>query len=243
MFLQLRCVYNAYILIAFSHKAAYIHSQDLSEDFMRLAPKKIPSLKYKLIRLNNEIDILYGKYHRWYFHGDLDDLERCVLILEDRRFFSHSGVDVVSVLREFVRLITFRKFGGASTIEMQFIRTINNRKELTAYRKMREMIVAYFVNYHFNKKAVLRSYLDIAFFGSGMIGRDAAADALFGKGISQLSLDEAAFLAAMLVYPCPLDRNDPWRARVQRRAKYALTLYPRFKKRFDQIDVAEIGSI
>ena len=171
---------------------------------MRTEPKSVLSIKSKLISLNKEIDTLYKHYYEWYSFDKLTPFEIHVLILEDRRYFRHSGLDKISIAREFLRMITLRRYGGASTIEMQFVRTVNNRKELTLRRKLRELFIAWLINFHFNKIAVLRSYLNIAFFGSGLIGCETASNLLFGRSTSDLTDAEAATLAAMLVAPRPL---------------------------------------
>ncbi|WP_352702149.1 biosynthetic peptidoglycan transglycosylase [Mesorhizobium opportunistum] len=206
---------------------------------MRTNAIKLPSLKAKLISLNIEIDELYNHYSD-FDTSPLDILEIMTIILEDRRYFSHYGIDVRSVFREFWRICTSQRHGGASTIEMQFIRTVNNRKELTFYRKAREMILALLANYHFNKVSLLRSYLDMAYFGSGIIGRHRAVEAVYGKATSELTPEEAAVIASMLVYPKPRVETEAWRVKVRRRSGYALRLLPRFEKRFKEIEVAQI---
>ncbi|MDX8435341.1 biosynthetic peptidoglycan transglycosylase [Mesorhizobium abyssinicae] len=205
---------------------------------MRTDAKSIPSLKNKLINLNNELDDLYDRYLDYDTLPPLDFLEKMTIILEDRRYFTHLGVDIRSVIRELWRKFTFQRHGGASTIEMQFVRTVNNRKELTAYRKFREAVIAVLANYHFNKIALLRSYLDIAFFGSGIIGRNRASEVVYGKSPYGLTPKEAAVIASMLVYPRPLVETDAWRKKIERRSEYALRLLPRFEKMFDKIVVS-----
>lgn len=207
---------------------------------MRTEPKSVPSIKSKLIHLNNELDLLYKNYHEWYSFDRLTPFELYVLLLEDRRYFQHSGLDIRSIAREFIRMITLQRYGGASTIEMQFVRTVNNRKELTLRRKIREMVIAFLINFHFNKMAVLRSYLNIAFFGSGLIGCEAASNQLFGRGTSDLTDAEAATLAAMLVAPRPLTPSPQWSQRVERRAQYALRLAPLLEKRFQEVPIRQL---
>src|SRR5215831_15765576 len=69
------------------------------------------------------------RYDRW--PEPLSDFEILVLILEDRRFFKHYGIDVKSLIREIVRALTLHRFGGASTIDMQFVRTATNYRYST----------------------------------------------------------------------------------------------------------------
>jgi membrane peptidoglycan carboxypeptidase len=70
-----------------------------------------------------------------------------------------------------------------------------------------------------------------AFFGSGLVGADAAARKVFGKAANRLTLDQAALIAAMLARPRPLDGSAGWEARVRRRAAYGLQVYGSSRRR------------
>ena len=155
----------------------------------------------------------------------LNALELMTIVLEDRRFFHHLGVDPLSVLREVNRALTFRKHGGASTIDMQFVRTATGFRQHTIGRKLYEAVLAVALQFHCSKRAILRSYLACAFFGSGLIGADAAALKVFGKNAGALDLEEAAFIAAMLAAPRPLHATPQWEAKVRRRAAHALSVF------------------
>lgn len=206
-------------------------------------PRRMPSLRRFLIEMNVELSELSHRYNRWDAAEELSEFEILVLILEDRRFLSHWGVDVRSVARELLRAIRGRRHGGASTIDMQFIRTVNGRRDRTLRRKLREAAMALLIQFHFDKKPLLRSYLDQAYFGHGLTGSEAASYKSFGRPIEELSREEAAALAAMLVYPMPSDQNDAWLQRVQKRAGYALLLYARFEQRLKKIKRGESLSI
>jgi monofunctional biosynthetic peptidoglycan transglycosylase len=194
--------------------------------------RRIPSFKRFLIALNLDMAELDEQTFicDWY---DWSPFERMAILLEDRRYLSHGGVDWKSVLRILIQSIYRKRKGGASTIEMQLVRTILDRRSITVKRKLAEMLRAILLNYRLDKKSLLRSYLGIAFFGSHLIGADLAAEVLFGKSPRELTFEEGAFLAAMLVYPKPMIANDVWKANVMRRAKYALALHSRLKERFD----------
>lgn len=169
------------------------------------------------------------------YHSEtLTLLEKFVLVLEDRRFIHHHGFDSKSVIRELLRAITFRRHGGASTIDMQFVRTSTGYRQRTLRRKIYEIFLAVIIQFRYSKIVILRSYLACAFFGSHLRGTEAAARKVFGKSVDSLSDDEAVFIAAMLVYPCPLQPTAEWRSRVQRRADYGKRIYIANKKRFDQ---------
>ena len=162
-------------------------------------------------------------------------LEKVVLVLEDRRFLQHSGVDLIAALRECIKAITFRRHGGASTIDMQFVRTVTGYKELKLKRKLYEAFLAYLVRFRHSKILILRSYLRCAYFGSHLIGAEKASLRLFGKQISDLDEGECAQIAAMLVYPKPLVPQEHWRAKVARRAKYGQRRLLRFEKGFGKL--------
>jgi membrane peptidoglycan carboxypeptidase len=173
-------------------------------------------------------------YDRW--PEPLTDFEILVLILEDRRFFKHHGIDVRSIEREIFRALTLRRFGGASTIDMQLVRTATGYRQRTLGRKLYEMLLACIIQYRYNKFEILRSYLACAFYGSHLIGSETAAVKVFGvDSLSDLSFDQSAELAAMLVYPQPLRPTEEWRAKIRRRANYAKWWYPRLKQRFQKL--------
>ena len=152
-------------------------------------------------------------------------LELMTIVLEDRRFFKHFGVDLRSVLREVSKALTLRRHGGFSTIDMQFVRTITGFRQHTIRRKVYEIVLALALQSHCDKRTILRSYLACAYFGSGLIGAEAAARKVFDKDVDQLDLQEAAFIGAMLACPRPRNGSPMWEARVQRRAAYGLSVY------------------
>lgn len=167
--------------------------------------------------------------------GRLTNLDRMIVVLEDKRYLGHRGIDWRSVARISWQSLWGKRRGGASTIEMQLIRTILDRRERTVFRKLNEFALAWLLNFRLDKVSILYSYRAIAFYGSHLDGADAAAAAIFSKDPDQLSLEEAAFLASMLVYPRPQVATEQWLFRVQRRAKYGLSIYRRLKEGGDQI--------
>lgn len=174
----------------------------------------------------------------------LTTLEKMVLLLEDRRFFQHVGYDYKALVREVIKAISGRKFGGASTIDMQLFRTASDRYERTLRRKVRELVEVIALQRRFTKIQILRTYLSLAYFGTGLKGALQAAIALYPcefdendllEDLSRLSADQAARLAALLVYPKPRVPNPDWLAKVARRTDYALTLYAGRDQQFDKI--------
>jgi len=155
-----------------------------------------------------------------------------VILLEDRRFFQHRGIDFVSLLRELSKLCTFQKFGGASTIDMQFVRTRTGYKAKTLKRKLYEMLLARRLQGKMDKVPILRAYLQEMYLGLGIYGVDKAAQVVFHRHRYELSREEAAFVAAMMVYPRPLHPTTDWKRQVERRAVYGLKLFDRLGRQY-----------
>jgi len=198
------------------------------------AARRIPSIKKALFKIHCDLDTVARNSSWWKNYRDLSDIEVLVLLLEDRRFFEHRGVDWRSVLRELIKALMFKKHGGASTIDMQFVRTKTGFKERTLRRKFYEMVLAFFLQYRMNKLAILRSYLSIAYLGHGIRGTDQAAEMIFGKAISELDLRENAMIAAMMVYPYPKNPNSRWQGKMVARAEYGLKLFAKFAHGYKQ---------
>ena len=163
---------------------------------------------------------------------DLADIEVLVILLEDRRFFQHFGVDVLAIVRELLKMISFRKFGGASTIDMQFVRTRTGYKQKTFRRKIYEIMLAILLQRRMSKIDILRAYLQEVYLGSSIYGISRAAKVMFDKEIYDLSLGESAVIAAMMVYPRPLHPGARWAEKIRRRSEYGLKLFAKFAERY-----------
>lgn len=205
---------------------------------------KLPTFRSSLLRLHYAILAIDDELWAIDTTQRLTDFEKLVILLEDRRFFRHYGVDWRSILREVWKAVSGFKHGGASTIDMQLFRTASDRYERTLRRKLREFVGVIVMQRKFSKLGILRAYLRIAYFGTGLKGSRAAARELFPHTVdeydieldaSKLTLDEAAQLAALLVYPKPRLPNANWQTKVRRRADYGLALYARREEALDQI--------
>lgn len=165
----------------------------------------------------------------------LSNLEMAVVALEDRRFFSHVGFDWRSILRELFKALTLRRYGGASTIDIQLFRTVSDRYERSLRRKVREAIGAFALQRKLPKTVLLRVYLAEAYFGTGLVGAEAASFEMFQKSADELTIEEAATVASMLVYPKPRIPSAHWHAKVRRRAHYGGILVRSGKQHFYQV--------
>lgn len=169
-----------------------------------------PGLKSLLISLNLQMDWLLRKIDEIQNSGDqiiwaegTTEIERMTLLLEDHRFHRHSGFDVWCIPRVLRQVISLKRVGGISTIEQQLVRTILSRRERTIRRKAREVLLAWILAHRKSKREILRAYLATAYFGYRLRGCDEAAQLLFKKPADELSIEQCAFVASMLVYPLP----------------------------------------
>lgn len=148
---------------------------------------------------------------------------RLVLAAEDKRYWSHSGIDWIAVARAtFWRAVGMPK-GGASTIEMQFVRTVTHRRERSVRRKIREMILASMIGQFASKREIISTYLRVAYFGHNQTGPERAALFLFRSSVADACVARKACLAALLVWPLPRSRSLIWYGRIFRRARWIMS--------------------
>src|SRR5204862_129343 len=116
--------------------------------------------------------------------------------IEDRRFYSHYGLDPVGLLRAAITNVMHRGFSqGGSTITQQLAKNLFLTQERTLRRKAQELVLALWLERKFSKAEILELYLNRIYFGAGAWGVEGAAQRYFGKSARQVTLAEAALLA------------------------------------------------
>ena len=140
---------------------------------------------------------------------------------EDRRFFHHEGIDWRGVARSVARNVgALGVREGFSTITMQVVRNsfLQNRYNgRSPRRKLLELRLARILERELTKEQILEHYLNVIYLGNGVYGVEAASRDLFGKSVNQLSLSEAALLAALPKAPSSYaPREHPQRAVTRR---------------------------
>lgn len=143
-----------------------------------------------------------------------------VIASEDRRFYSHFGIDPWGLGRAFwVNMQEGRVVQGGSTITQQLAKNLFLKPERTMFRKLQEALLAFYLEASLSKEEILSLYLNKVYFGAGADGIDEAARRYFNKPATKLGLVESAMLAGLLKAPSrysPVNGNDlAWeRARV-----------------------------
>lgn len=131
----------------------------------------------------------------------------CITIFEDKRFFTHPGVDVIAISRSVIANIRHKKTTqGASTITMQVARLACKNAERSIWNKIKETTLALRLELSYSKNEIIALYASNAPFGSNVVGLDAAAWRYFGRSSNKLSWAEMATLAILpnapsLVHP------------------------------------------
>lgn len=145
-----------------------------------------------------------------------------VVAAEDDAFFQHDGFDFEELKNSIKADLKKKRFArGASTITMQVARNLYLTKEKTISRKLKETYLTYRLEKTLTKNRILELYLNIAEWGPGIYGIGQASGYYFGKGPSELNLNEAALLAVIL--PNPRYFNPYTRmAKVEKRQNYLL---------------------
>ncbi len=125
-----------------------------------------------------------------------------LLTAEDRRFYSHFGIDIKGIARSFVmNFQTGRTVAGGSTISQQFVRSAFLTTEKKVMRKMREIVLTIELERRYSKNEILEFYLNQVPFGSNIYGIESAANMYFNKTAKELSLAESAVLVSLLPAP------------------------------------------
>jgi penicillin-binding protein 1A len=168
-------------------------------------PKRPPSIE--IVGIDGKVLATRGERH-----GDtltLKDmppyLPKAFIAIEDRRFYSHIGVDPIGLVRATIANVLHGGVAqGGSTITQQLAKNLFLTQERTIWRKLQEGVLALWLERRFSKQQILALYLNRVYFGAGAYGVDAAAERYFGKSARQVTLAEAAMLAGLVKSPSRL---------------------------------------
>ncbi len=137
-------------------------------------------------------------------------LINALIVMEDREFYSHNGINIKSTIRALiVDILSFSSKQGASTLTQQLARTMYTNKNAKYYigqskkitRKIKELITAIKIEQTYTKSEILELYFNSVYFGHGTYGVQAASVYYFGKDVSEITIDEAAILIGLLPAP------------------------------------------
>ena len=138
-------------------------------------------------------------------------IPQAVMAIEDRRFYSHFGIDPIGLARAMAEnVVKGRLTQGGSTITQQLAKNLFLEPDRTIERKVQEVLLALWLEHKHTKNQILEMYLNRVYFGSGAYGVEAAARRYFGKSARDVTLSEAALMAGLLKAPSRLSpARDP----------------------------------
>jgi penicillin-binding protein 1A len=166
-------------------------------------------------------------------------IPQAVIAIEDRRFYSHFGVDPIGLTRAMVTNVTAgRLVQGGSTLTQQLAKNLFLSPDRTIGRKVQEVLLALWLEQKYTKDQILEMYLNRVYFGSGSYGVEAASRRYFNKSARDVTLPEAALLAGLLKAPSRLSpaRNPKLAESVRNRARRDARSGPGLRQRDDGRD-------
>jgi monofunctional biosynthetic peptidoglycan transglycosylase len=172
-------------------------------------PGETAFMRHELVRLR-QTHPQATLQHRWVAYGRIsDNLKRAVVAAEDAHFLEHEGVDWEAVQKAYE---ANQKRGkkrprGGSTITQQLAKNLFLSGERSYLRKGQELVLAYMIEFAWDKRRILEVYLNSAEWGEGIFGAEAAARHYYHVPAAQLGREASARLAAMLPRPRFFDRN------------------------------------
>jgi len=151
-------------------------------------------------------------------------LRDATIAIEDKNFYTHKGFSLWAIFRSAItNLLTHRTTGG-STLTQQFIKNAVLTSEKSYIRKLKEVILAYRMEKKFSKDEILQMYFNEIPYGSNAYGVEAASLKYFGKHVQDITLPEAAILAAIVQSPTRYSPYGPNKDDLISRQQYVLDL-------------------
>ncbi len=163
---------------------------------------------------------IYGEEKRtWVSLNRIPDyLKKAIIATEDAKFYQHSGLDFEAIIRALLTNFKIGKFTyGASTISQQLIRSTYLNLKKTPERKIREIILTLELERRYSKDEIFEWYLNQIPFGRNAYGVEAASQSYFGKFVSEISLNEAATLAALIKAPSYYSSEENFEKLIERK--------------------------
>ncbi len=177
----------------------------------RLFDKRSPSKALAFAEI--EPELIGGLYDTYWEERQIVTLDQvpqslidAVIITEDKRFYSHIGIDPIAVCRALLANIRARRIvQGASTLTQQFVKNYFLHNRRTMWTKIQGAVMAVLLERRYSKKEILEAYLNEIYFGQrgiqGIYGVGEASTFYFGKHVEHLTLEESALLAALIRAP------------------------------------------
>ncbi|MFD6887764.1 transglycosylase domain-containing protein [Streptomyces sp. NPDC059957] len=134
-----------------------------------------------------------------------EDVQTAFIAIENKSFYTDRGIDLKGIGRGLFNTVTGKGKAGGSTITQQYVKNFYLTQDQTATRKLKELIISLKVDQEMEKPEILAGYLNTNFYGRNAYGIQAAAQAYYGVDANKLTLEQGAYLAALLQAPSQYD--------------------------------------
>lgn len=134
-----------------------------------------------------------------------EDVRTAFIAIENKSFYQDRGIDVMGVARGLFNTATGKGKAGGSTITQQYVKNYYLTQDQSATRKLRELVISLKVDRRMEKDDILAGYLNTNFYGRNAYGIQAAAQAFYGVDADKLTLEQGAYLAAVIQAPSQYD--------------------------------------
>ena len=193
------------ILMAVSSLNIYIDSKLPDEEKIRDIELQVPLKIYTSdLKLIGE----FGEKRRTalQFENIPTHYVNAVLAAEDDAFFEHSGVSYSGLIRSVYRLLSSGRIqGGGSTITMQVAGNYLTSRDISLFRKIKDIFLAYRLERAYSKEEIFEFYVNRIFFGNRAYGIAAASEVYYGKPLEELNLAQWAMIAALPKAPSSIN--------------------------------------
>lgn len=160
---------------------------------------------YSPIRIYNNKGKLVYTSNKNYEYINISDISENIInafvSIEDDNFYSHKGYNSKRIFKALIDNIFNKKSSGASTITQQYIKNAYLTNEKTISRKLKELAYSITLERNYSKDQIMEAYLNTILFGSNIYGINMASHNLFNKKPSEISINEAAYLASIINAP------------------------------------------
>lgn len=191
---------SVFLVIGLASGAYLIAVNSSLPNYQEIENRNVPESSKLYSRDGTLLYEFYGEYKRSKVSLDKisPTLKNATIAIEDKDFYNHGAISLPSIARA---MLANSKSGavsqGGSTITQQFAKNALLDRQKLYSRKVREVLLAYKIESHFNKDAILELYLNEIPYGRNSYGAEAASKTYFGKSATELSLAESAYLAAL----------------------------------------------
>lgn len=171
--------------------------------FKQLKSSQVGQMIVVRARDGTELVSLGPSFGKWLPHEEIPQVMKDAMVsVEDRRYYSHIGVDPIGLARAgYMTATTGKSLRATSTITQQLARNVFLNNSRTVDRKLREGVLAMALEWKFTKAEILELYLNKVYFGGGAYGIDSASRKFFNHPATTLSLPEAAIIAGLVKAP------------------------------------------